>query len=131
MMLSEMQMGRRVYQTPAPGNLFCGEIAMAVLTQTLKIRKPRAKPERTMRIGKLINGVLSLAIADGRGEHDAYLIRQIPTDWGRGFEITNVAPKPGDEAVYHLHIDESLGDSCTCPGHTYKGKCKHLDAVKT
>ena len=67
------------------------------------------------------------------GERCGYMLKEIPVDFGRGFRLEKYAAGTGsdkDEAGYDVHLDEQLGDSCTCKGHTYKGKCKHTDAVR-
>src|SRR5579862_7039627 len=123
------EMGRRVYQTPAPGNHFRGVKAMTTMTQTAAKGKSK---ERRLKIGAKVNGVLSLAIQDSQGRHDAYFVREVVVDWGRGFRVDKVLPKDGQDSGYDVHLDKDLGHSCTCPGHIYhrQGKpCKHIAAV--
>ena len=55
---------------------------------------------------------------------EGYLIREIPADFGRGFEVY----KARETTTYHVHIDAGRV-SCTCKGGTYCHKCKHADAV--
>jgi hypothetical protein len=59
---------------------------------------------------------------------DAYTLRRIPSDIG-GI-AAEVTKQYADGEVYHVHLDKHLGDSCTCPGGTYKGNCRHLEMVK-
>jgi hypothetical protein len=95
--------------------------------------KPRKTTQRSLKVSKPINGVYSLALTDSRGEHDAYFLREIAVDFGRGFRIDKVQVKNGEDAGYDVHLDASMGDSCTCPGHTYhkhNAPCKHIAAVR-
>lgn len=106
---------------------------MTTATATRKTSKPRTrKPatQRSLRVSKPINGVYSLAITDSKGERDAYFLEPIAADWGRAFRFHKVQPGKGEDAYYDVHADDELGDSCTCPGHTYKDRCKHVAAVR-
>lgn len=82
------------------------------------------KPARTLRwlshVGYAL-GVLELA-AGGRA--DAYSVEPIHNDAG----VLGVRFLKADGAVYDVGID-GRGATCTCPGGTYRGHCKHADAV--
>jgi hypothetical protein len=62
---------------------------------------------------------------DGIEAH--YWLSAQPSDYGRAFRLE----KPGFEGdeIYDVLLDAE-GDSCTCPGHTYGGYCRHVDALR-
>ena len=103
---------------------------MQTLTETPKARKVN-KGLRSLRIGDAVNGVRQMVITKD-GERAGYSLREIAVDFGRGFELTkfDMEQANDDDKVYHVHLDAQLGDSCTCKGHIYQNKCKHVDAVK-
>lgn len=101
---------------------------MATMTKTRK--ESKAKVQRSMKVSKPINGIYSLALTDSRGQHDAYFLEPVAADWGRAFKLHKVLPVPGEDAAYDIHIDDELGDSCTCKGCTYKDHCKHQAAIR-
>jgi len=57
-----------------------------------------------------------------------YTLTRIDTDFGVGVEVTKQFSEDGE--VYHVHLDKTLGDSCTCPAGVYKGACRHLDMTR-
>src|SRR5262245_336841 len=61
------------------------------------------------------------------GKPSSYWASRIVTDWAEGWRLE----KPGYEGdeSYDVLLDAG-GDSCTCPGHTYHGYCKHVDALR-
>src|SRR5262245_24436246 len=64
---------------------------------------------------------------DGKPAH--YWIDAVPSDWGRAFRVE----KPGHEGTesYDVCLEENgQADSCTCPGNTYGGYCKHVDSLR-
>lgn len=99
------------------------------MTETTQSR-PRVKPERSCRVSpdRGIPGarrVLSLYIGK---EAFLYWVKPIPADWGRGFELENWE----NGEVYHVHLDEVNGHSCTCLGHLrwgHRHPCKHVGAL--
>jgi len=103
---------------------------MNTLTKTTA--KGKSKGQRSVRIGEPTNGVRALALTKD-GITTGYFLRVIPTDFGRGFELTKFDTEDAadGEKVYHVHLDAELGDSCTCKGFIHRDKCKHVDAVKT
>ena len=60
-------------------------------------------------------------------ESKAYLLRRIPTDFGVGIEV---AKQDETAEVYHVHLDKTLGDSCTCSAGVYRSACRHLDMCR-
>jgi SWIM zinc finger len=104
---------------------------MATLTKTAA--KGKGKVQRSLRIGAAVDGVRGLVITDSKGERCGYSLREIPVDFGRGFQLDKfeMEQAAADDRTYHVHLDAELGDSCTCKGFIYRSKCKHVDAVKT
>ena len=104
---------------------------MASLTKTAA--KGKGKVQRSVRIGAAVNGVRGLVITDSKGERCGYSLREIPVDFGRGYQLDKFEMEQADEndCTYHVHLDAELGDSCTCKGFCYRSKCKHIDALKT
>ena len=67
-------------------------------------------------------GALILTV---NGEAEGYAIKQIPADFGIAWEVY----KAREQKTYHVHA-EGADFTCDCPGGTYRGKCKHQDAVR-
>ncbi|HZY87334.1 MAG TPA: hypothetical protein VFE78_21035 [Gemmataceae bacterium] len=49
-----------------------------------------------------------------------------PSDYGRAFRLRKLEADGGE--VYDVLLDAD-GPTCGCPGHSYRGACKHLDAL--
>jgi|SRR5579872_4452991 len=104
---------------------------MATLANSTTQRKSK-RGQRSLRIGDAVNGLRALALTKD-GATVNYYFREIPVDFGRGFQLDKFyseASEDGQE-VYHVHLDAQLGDSCTCKGFVHRDKCKHVDAIKT
>jgi len=105
---------------------------MAVLTKP----RQRSKPERTMKVGEPTNGVVAVAVTEGKTTA-GYYVQEIAVDFGRGFHVEKFSTDSGSDASersYDVHLDKALGDSCTCKGFIYHkhGKpCRHIAAVRT
>lgn len=107
---------------------------METMTKTAAKGKP--KVQRSLRIGPLVDGVRNLVITDSKGVRCGYTIREIAVDFGRGFQLDKfeMEQAPEDDRRYHVHLDDELGDSCTCKGFLYHRQdkpCKHMAAIKT
>jgi hypothetical protein len=61
-----------------------------------------------------------------RSECDVYILEPVRCDIGG--KAVLVRKHKGE--THHVHIDRTIGDSCTCPGGTYTGKCRHLEMVR-
>jgi len=89
-------------------------------------RKPR-KGVRTVRFGLAPfegnPGIIDITV---NGQTTSYFVRNIPSDFGRGFELEKFDTQGGDK--YHVLLEED-GRSCDCPGALKWGHCKHADAV--
>jgi hypothetical protein len=69
-----------------------------------------------------------LAIRKGKAE-DLYTVRELPVGAGfdgRGFAL--LKDRTGEH--HHTFVARDGSDSCDCPGGTYTGRCKHLDALR-
>ena len=101
-----------------------------------KTRKPRIKPQRTLRVGAPTNGVVAVAVTEGK-ETTGYYVRELEVDFGRGFKVEKFDTDEGSDPEsrsYDVHLDTQLGDSCTCRGflfHKHGKPCRHIAAVNT
>jgi hypothetical protein len=57
---------------------------------------------------------------------DAYVLERVKCDIGGQGVLVH---KQNGE-MHHVHLDRTIGDSCSCEAGTYTGKCRHLDAVR-
>jgi hypothetical protein len=91
-----------------------------------KTRKPR-KVVRTVRFGLAPfegnPGIIDITV---NGQTTSYFVRNIPTDFGRGFELEKFGTQGGDK--YHALLEED-GRSCDCKGFLAHGHCKHADGI--
>jgi hypothetical protein len=98
------------------------------MTTATRTRKPATKKARSANVQPLDNGgqVIWLTI---NGQALAYRLTPLASDFGVAFRVRKCVyaeGKGGEEYDVLLHGKES---SCTCPGHTYRSKCKHVDAL--
>src|SRR5262249_6271716 len=104
---------------------------MSTLSPPVKPRKPPARRphERSVKVitppcpGQPLT--LIRIMQDDKPAH--YWVSPLASDWGMAYRLE----KPGHEGddVYDVLL-EVEGDSCTCPGHTYGGYCRHVDALR-
>jgi hypothetical protein len=83
---------------------------------------------RSANIATLTNGKQALWLTVG-DERSAYLVTPLASDFGAAFHLSKTIDgdgKGGEEYDVLLHGQQS---SCTCPGHSFRSKCKHLDAL--
>jgi hypothetical protein len=98
------------------------------VTSPKRVRKPRPKPARSIRLcmkpQSQAPGVLRITV--GKEQAD-YFLTTVPADFGRGFRVEKIGAKDG-ESAYHVNID---GDNrtCECKGHLRHGHCKHSDGL--
>ena len=89
-------------------------------------RKPR-KVVRTVRFGlapfdrKL--GIIDVTV---NGRTTSYFVRNISSDFSRGFSLEKSGPDAGE--VSHVLLEQD-GRSCDCKGYLRHGHCKHTDAL--
>lgn len=98
-------------------------------TATRKPRsKPRSKPERSATLGTTTSGKTILWLSQD-GVLRAYVLTPLTSDFGTAYRLAKADNGDGHSEEYDvlLHGRET---SCTCPGHTYCGKCKHVSALE-
>jgi hypothetical protein len=94
-------------------------------------RKPRAKPQRHIRIVVPLYagegpGVIRISV-EGQEPMD-YVVRVLPCDWpAKAFSLAKVGAEKPEE--YHVLI-EAEGGSCECKGFLRWQKCKHFDGLR-
>jgi hypothetical protein len=80
--------------------------------------------QRTYKLER-IRGVLCLTIRNG--DVVSYWLETISHDFGRAaFRLTKLGTLGAE--VYSVLLDEDYS-TCDCPGHIYKGHCKHVDCL--
>ena len=102
---------------------------MATLTATRTSRKPARKPERSATLGTTTSGKTILWLSQD-GVLRAYVLTPLPSEiGGAAYRLGKADNGDGHAEEYDvlLHGRET---SCTCPGHTYRGKCKHVEALE-
>lgn len=71
-------------------------------------------------------GVLTLTEA-GRPE-TSFWLTPVRSDWGRAYRLDKFRAEGGE--TYRVCLSPEDGrHSCTCPGHSYRGKCRHVSAL--
>jgi hypothetical protein len=56
-------------------------------------------------------------------------LKYVATEWGVEEEQKNIVVVEGSKGnTYEVDLDE---EKCNCPGHTYRGHCKHIDLAKS
>jgi len=98
-------------------------------------------PKRAPRQRKARERSVKVLIAPSPGQNDLYIritqddkpahywVSAFPSDWGRAFRVERSGQEGKD--VYDVCLEENdQADSCTCPGNTYGGYCKHVDALR-
>lgn len=71
-------------------------------------------------------GLLTLTVGK---DTDSYVVTEFPTGHpGRGFTLSKPA---GNGYTVFCSQHGAEADSCDCPAATYRGKCKHRDAIRT
>jgi hypothetical protein len=68
-------------------------------------------------------GIIDITV---NGKTTCYFVRNVPTDFGRGFELEKFGTQGGE--IYHVLLEED-GRSCDCKGALKWGHCKHADSV--
>jgi hypothetical protein len=66
-----------------------------------------------------------LVIKQGK-ETDAYLVREIGADFGRGFQVEHLT----EGQCYHVNVtDPAAHSTCECLGFLRWSRCKHRDSL--
>src|SRR5262249_12412995 len=96
---------------------------MRTVTQT-RCKKPA---QRTMSIGKPVNGTFALKLCVGRSITGYYCTRLSP-DVFNLLKFGADAGTDGEEREYHVNLtDQQHG--CSCRGYLKHGHCKHRDSL--
>jgi hypothetical protein len=79
------------------------------------------------------NGVTVLTLATGKGRgyrEKTYYVEKVPTQLGgRAFRLTpGFLDKLAHGEEYHVLLN-GPESSCSCPGHSFTGGCKHVSAL--
>jgi hypothetical protein len=87
------------------------------------------KPKRTCSLWDSGQGwVLTITTWPGTeaavDEH--YSLTALPSGYGRSFRLEKVVD--GERPAYVVHLDADH-PSCSCPGGSFHGRCKHLDTM--
>jgi hypothetical protein len=96
------------------------------MTTATKPRK-RVKPERRATLGTMTNGKMVLWITQD-GETRGYLLTPLASDFGTAYQLLKADNGDSQTEKYDVLLN-GREISCTCPGHTYRHKCKHVDAL--
>ena len=90
-------------------------------------RKTAKKFERSAKLLTLSNGrkVLSLTIGD---DMQAYGLTPLPSDFGVALRLDKADRGDGQRDGYDVLLN-GRESSCTCKGNTYRGHCKHVEAL--
>jgi hypothetical protein len=90
-------------------------------------RKPRAKPERRIRLFAApiatMRGVVRITVGT---EAKHYFLAPVPCDFGRGFQLEGFELEGG--AKYAVCLDGEK-TSCECKGFLKHGHCKHVEGL--
>ncbi len=87
---------------------------------------PATTKERTVTLASLNNGVPLVLITVGENR-DGYKLESISSDFGIAFRMGKFTVE-GNSEKYDVLLD-GVRSSCTCAGHTYRGRCRHVDAL--
>lgn len=108
------------------------------MVQTIRpapVRQPRPRQRRQHErcvqvvlpsISSLASPALIRITQDGEQAH--YWVQTMPSDWGLAYRLERAAFE--GEGTYDVLFENEQDSSCTCPGHTYGGYCKHVDALR-
>jgi hypothetical protein len=59
-----------------------------------------------------------------------YFVERIASDFGVAFQFEKIEPDGTMGGIYQVCVENEQDASCTCPGHTYGGSCKHLSVAR-
>jgi hypothetical protein len=102
---------------------------MTTATKSPKARKPARKPERSATLGTMTNGKLMLWLSEDGEVKNGYTLTAIASDIGGTAFRLGKADVGGCSEDYDVLLC-GRETSCTCPGHTYRSKCKHVSALE-
>lgn len=88
----------------------------------------KVKPVRSASLSTMTNGKLCLWLRSGGNLDGVYTLTPIPSDFGVAYQLGKATPDGCSESYDVLLYGRET--SCTCPGHTYTGRCKHVLALE-
>ncbi len=99
---------------------------MTTATAT-RTRKPRSPQPRSATLTTMTHGKLCLwlAIGDTIG---SYTLTPLPSDFGTAYRLGK-ATADGCSEEYDVLL-AGRESSCTCKGNTFRGHCKHVEALQ-
>jgi hypothetical protein len=102
-------------------------MATTTATAPARQRKPRTKPQRSIRLCVKPDGTMAgvVRIRVGKDEADYYLT-ELAADFGRGFKVEKIGPDA--EPAYHVNLDGAQR-TCDCKGFGRWSRCKHSDGL--
>ena len=95
---------------------------------TKRTRQPATKKARSATVQPLAGGgtVVWLTV---NGQALAYRLTPLASDFGAAFRIRKCVYAEGKRGEEYDVLLFGKQSSCTCPGHTYRGHCKHVEAL--
>jgi hypothetical protein len=100
-------------------------MATTTATAPARQRKPRAKPQRSIRLcvrpHERGSGVVRITVG---GKEADYFLTELAADFGRGFLLEKI----GAEESYHVNVDSDR-KTCECKGYLKWGHCKRADGL--
>jgi hypothetical protein len=109
---------------------------MAEITKSRKYVKPARKVRLEEPFGMRLLVITETAElkAGPRVKVTSYRLREVPSDFGRAFELRKLEADGGE--VYHVNLADGPDgpeDSCECKGHLRHGHrtvCRHVAGLK-
>jgi hypothetical protein len=103
-----------------------------ITTATTKTRKPAAPKTRSVKLHIAADSSRLLLLTIGDDVY-GYRLDPIASDFGAAFHLSKYeVGRKGFTEEYEVNIN-GTESSCSCPGHspghTYRGHCKHTDAL--
>jgi hypothetical protein len=101
---------------------------MTQITLVPSVRKGHKNPvERSATFEAVAPGQGLLTITTG-DEAAAYWLTEVGADFGRGFRLEK---QDAEGEGYYVLVGNELDTRCDCLSGQHRGKCKHLDTLRT
>ncbi|HEY7328760.1 MAG TPA: hypothetical protein VH592_14050 [Gemmataceae bacterium] len=97
------------------------------MTATTTTKRNTHQPVRSATLGTLTNGKTVLWLSEDGQVKNGYTLTALASDFGSAYRLGK-AGVGGCSQDYDVLLC-GRETSCTCPGHSYRSKCKHVDAV--
>jgi hypothetical protein len=110
----------------------CADVIPLPALPPSQAKKPRPKPERTIRLTHPVEGGYRGHVIITVGDESAdYELQRFESPLGDAFRMTKVFPDPdAEEFVYHVLLaDDGCSSSCECLGFCRYGRCKHVEGL--